>query len=133
VTEDNYMKPWTKGNCDRCGMDFQITRTEVRARKLEELCGECAAWDRGYKEGVAQGWSETVPACTVASHLSPIDPEIFFSIFQSRYVATFPFSEPRPSLVGVKLQPIIDALEEMEPHKRSTALTNIITHFGKGV
>lgn len=133
MPEGNYMKPWTKGNCDRCGIDFQITRTEGRARKPEELCGECASWDRGYKEGVAHGRSESAPACTVASHLSPVDPEILFSIFQNRYVATLPFSETRPSLVGVKTQPIIDTLEEMEPYKRAAALTNIITHFGKGV
>jgi len=59
MPEGNYMKPWTKGNCDRCGIDFQITRTEGRARKPEELCGECASWDRGYKEGVAHGRSES--------------------------------------------------------------------------
>ena len=44
-------KSWAKTDCDECGCEYQVTRTEPR--EMEScICGDCEIYDKAYQEGV---------------------------------------------------------------------------------
>lgn len=44
--------PWTEKDCDRCCARWHFTRSEPKPEPEEYVCTECAAYERGYNEGV---------------------------------------------------------------------------------
>jgi len=49
---------WVKTECDSCGMEFQVTRTEEKIIEGPILCGECTAYAAGYHDGFKQSNKE---------------------------------------------------------------------------
>jgi len=47
--------PWTKADCEHCGEQFYITRTQDGPMPEEPLCEECESYARGYKAGLRDG------------------------------------------------------------------------------
>lgn len=45
---------WAKTDCDKCGCEYQVTRTVSREMKAC-ICGDCETYERAYKEGYEHG------------------------------------------------------------------------------
>ena len=44
-------RAWSKTDCDECGCEYQVTRTEPK--EMERcICGDCEIYEKAYKEGV---------------------------------------------------------------------------------
>jgi hypothetical protein len=48
---------WAKTDCDQCGCEFQVTRTEPKRINGRVWCSDCqqyeAAYNEGYRDGLA--------------------------------------------------------------------------------
>ncbi len=45
---------WAKTDCDECGCEYQVTRTEPR--EIEKcICGDCEIYAKAYEEGYRHG------------------------------------------------------------------------------
>lgn len=43
---------WQKTECDRCGCEFEVTRTHEKVIEGEVICGDCEVYERGFKDGI---------------------------------------------------------------------------------
>ena len=51
---------WAKTDCDECGCEYQVTRTEPR--EMEScICGDCGIYAKAYKEGYEHGVASVKP------------------------------------------------------------------------
>ena len=57
---------WEKAECDRCGDEFQVTRTEPRTIE-EAVCESCEMYAKGYADGKAEGNAIHQPASSTKS------------------------------------------------------------------
>ena len=53
-------KSWSKTDCDNCGCEYQVTRTEGKMI-AECICSDCETYDRAYKEGYNDGVASVKP------------------------------------------------------------------------
>lgn len=57
---------WAKADCDACGCEYQVTRTEPR--EMEScICGDCEIYAKAYNEGFKHGVDSVKPRCRVHS------------------------------------------------------------------
>lgn len=47
-----YFGPWAVTECDGCGFEFQVTRTNPKKVYGEVLCDECEAYNRGVNDAI---------------------------------------------------------------------------------
>lgn len=52
---------WAKTECDKCGIEFLVTRTHSKEIEGEVICSDCEIWDKSYKEGFQHGVESVVP------------------------------------------------------------------------
>jgi hypothetical protein len=51
---------WEKTDCDECGCEYQVTRTEPR--EMEKcICGDCEIYTKAYEEGYRHGRESVKP------------------------------------------------------------------------
>lgn len=51
---------WAKTDCDECGFEYQVTRTDPR--EMEScICDDCEIYAKAYKEGYEDGVSSVKP------------------------------------------------------------------------
>jgi len=50
MSEERYFPAWSNTDCDECGCEFQVTRTEPKTTS-KVICSDCDAYFRGYYDG----------------------------------------------------------------------------------
>ena len=60
---------WVKTDCDECGCEYQVTRTEPR--EMEScICGDCEIYAKAYKEGFEHGVASVKPRIRIVPQKS---------------------------------------------------------------
>ena len=52
---------WAKTECDGCGAEYQVTRTEAKEFKGELLCNDCEIYKTAYEDGFKAGVASVKP------------------------------------------------------------------------
>jgi uncharacterized protein (DUF433 family) len=82
MTEEVKMvSSWHRTSCDRCGCDFDFTRSEPKPEPEEYVCSSCVdaekyycdGWENGYKSGKADAMRE-VAAAQQAAVIEKVEP-----------------------------------------------------------
>ena len=51
---------WEKTDCDECGCEYQVTRTEPKETE-HCICGDCEIYAKAYAEGYKHGTESVKP------------------------------------------------------------------------
>ena len=45
-------KEWERTDCDHCGSEFQVSRSEPREIKGDVICGDCEIFKKAFADGI---------------------------------------------------------------------------------